>query len=68
MDGFLTLAGQLFLILCVQMILEAMAARWQNSFMLKPIELGCYLASLLVVLRFMETYLFGILKNISKFF
>ena len=68
MDGFLTLAGQLFLILCVQMILEAMAARWQNSFMLKHIELGCYLASLLVVLRFMETYLFGILKNISKFF
>ena len=68
MDGFLTLAGQLFLILCVQMILEAMATRWQNSFMLKPIELGCYLASLLVVLRFMETYRFGILKNISKFF
>ena len=68
MDGFLTLAGQLFLILCVQMILEAMATRWQNSFMLKPIELGCYLASLVAVLRFMEMYLFGILKNISKFF
>ena len=68
MDGFLALAGQLFLILCIQWILEAMAVKWQNNIMLKPIERGCYLASLLAVLRFMETYLFGILKNISKFF
>ena len=68
MDGFLTLAGQLFLILCVQSVLEAMVTRWQNSFMLKPVELGCYLASLVVVLRFMETYFFGILRTISKFF
>ena len=68
MDGFLDLAGQLFLVLCIQWVLEAMASRWQNSFMLKPIELGCYLASLLAVLRFMETYFFDILKNISKFF
>lgn len=68
MDGFLTLAGQLFLILCIQSVLEAMAARRQNSFMQKPIELGCYLASLVVVLRFMEQYLFDILHAISKFF
>ena len=68
MDGFLTLAGQLFLILCIQSVLEAMAAKWQNSFMLKPIELGCYLASLVAVLRFMETYLFDILRSITKFF
>ena len=68
MDGFLTLAGQLFLILCVQWVLEAMVTKWQNSYMLKPIELGCYLASLVAVLRFMETYLFGILRAISKFF
>ena len=68
MDGFLALAGQLFLIICIQWVLEAMVIKWQNNFMLKPIELGCYLASLLAVLRFMETYFFGILKNISKFF
>ena len=54
MDGFLTLAGQLFLILCIQSVLEAMAAKWQNNFIHKPIELGCYLASLVAVLRFME--------------
>ena len=68
MDGFLILAGQLFLILCIQSVLEAMAAKWQNNFMQKPIELGCYLASLVAVLRFMETYLFSILRSISNFF
>ena len=68
MDGFLTLAGQLFLILCIQSVLEAMLTRWQNNFMLKPIELGCYLASLVAVLHFMEAYVFSILRSISKFF
>lgn len=68
MDGFLALAGQLFLIMCIQSILEAMAAKWQNHFMLKPIELGCYLASLTAVLRFMEAYLSEILRSVSKFF
>ena len=68
MEGFLTLAGQLFLILCIQSVLEAMVTRWHNNYMLKPIELGCYLASLAAVLRFMETYLFDILRVISKFF
>lgn len=69
MDGFLTLAGQLFLILCIQSVLEAMvSAKWQNNFMQKPIELGCYLASLLAVLRFMQSYLFSILQSFSKFF
>lgn len=69
MDGFLVLAGQLFLILCIQSVLEAMAsAKWQNNFIQKPIELGCYLASLAVVLRFMQTYVFSILRSFSKFF
>lgn len=68
MDGFLTLAGQLFLILCVQSVLEAMVTKWQNNYMLKPIELGCYLASLAAVLRFMERYLFDILRSVLKFF
>ena len=68
MDGFLTLAGQLFLILCIQWILEAMVTKWQNNYMMKPIELGCYLASLAAVLRFMETYLFDIFRSFSNFF
>lgn len=69
MDGFLTLAGQLFLILCIQSVLEAMAAaRWQNQMLQKPIEFACYLASLLLVLRFMQSYFSGIFCSIVKFF
>lgn len=69
MDGFLALAGQLFLILCIQSVLEAMvSAKWQNNFLQKPIELGCYLASLAAVLHFMQTYVFSLLRSFSKFF
>lgn len=68
MEGFSVLAGQLFLILCVQSILEAMASKWKNSYMQKPIELGCYLASLVVVLRFMQAYLLDTLRALTHFF
>lgn len=68
MDAFLSLAGQLFLILCIQSILEALSSRWQNNFMQKPIDFGCYLACMLAVLRFMEGYVFGIFRTISNFF
>lgn len=68
MDAFLALAGQLFLILCIQSVLEALASRWQNNFMQKPIDFGCYLACMLAVLRFMESYVFGIFRTISHFF
>ena len=68
MEGFSVLAGQLFLILCVQSVLEAMASKWQSGFMQNPIELGCYIASLAVVLRFMETYLLDILRALTHFF
>ena len=68
MDGFLTLAGQLFLILCIQSVLEVMVSRRRNDSLLRPIELGCYLASLAVVLRFLEGYVFGILRSISALF
>lgn len=45
-----------------------MASKWQSGFMQKPIELGCYIASLAVVLRFMETYLLDILRALTHFF
>ena len=68
MNGFLTLTGELFLILCIQSVLEAMAAKKQNNYMQKPIELGCYLASLVVVLQFMERYFLDVLHTILRFF
>ncbi len=68
MNGFLTLTGELFLILCIQSVLEAMAAKKQNNYMQKPIELGCYLASLMVVFQFMERYFLDVLHTILRFF
>lgn len=34
----------------------------------EALELGCYIASLAVVLRFMETYLLDILRALTHFF
>lgn len=68
MTDFLTLAGELFLILCVQWVLEAMAERRENHLMQRPIAFGCYLASLWVVLRFMERYFLDILRTLRFFF
>lgn len=68
MGAFLTLAGQLMVILCVQSVLEAMAAAKRQNQMQKTIALGCYLASLVLVLRFMEQYLFDILRTLYAVF
>lgn len=67
MDAFLTLAGEQFLILCMQSALETMLSKRQNPALQKSIELGCYLASLLLVLRFMEEYIFDIFRSIANF-
>lgn len=68
MKAFLTLAGQLLVILCIQSVLEALASAKRPSQMQKTISLGCYLASLVLVLRFMEQYLFEILRAIYAAF
>ena len=68
MGAFLTLAGQLLVILCIQSVLEALASAKRQNQMQKTISLGCYLASLVLVLRFMEQYLFEILRAIYAAF
>lgn len=68
MEAFLRLAGQLCLIVCVQAVLEVLAAdRWQNHLQ-KVISTACYLAALLLVLRFMQTYLLDILRSMTYSF
>lgn len=66
MEGFLVLAGQLFLIVCIQSVLEVAAAdRFQNHLQ-KIISLAAYLAALLLVLRFMEGNLLVILRRMAN--
>lgn len=68
MQGFLTLAGQLFIILCIQSVLEVMALSRRQNHLQRPIALGCYLASLLMVLRFMQQYLGDVFRILSRIF
>lgn len=68
MQAFLTLAGQLFIILCIQSILEVMSSSRRQMHLQKPIGLGCYIASLLLVLRFMQQYLGDILQALSSIY
>lgn len=68
MQEFLTLAGQLFIILCIQSILEVMASSRRQNHLQKPIALGCYLASMLLVLHFMQENLGDILQTLSHIY
>ena len=66
MDGFLVLAGQLFLIVCIQSVLEVAAVdRFQNHLQ-KVISLAAYLAALVLVLRFMDGYLLDTLQRLTR--
>ena len=53
MQDFLRLAGEMFLIICVQSILEAMLSGKQNNPYSKVIFFAGYVASLALVLNFM---------------
>ena len=53
MQDFLQLAGELFLIICVQSILEAMLSDKRNNPYTKVIFFAAYIASLALVLNFM---------------
>lgn len=68
MDAFMTLAGQMFLILCIQSILEVLAAsRWSGNLQ-KVISFGCYVAALVLVLQFMQEYIDDIFQSILRIF
>lgn len=68
MDGFLVLASQIFLILCIQSILEVMASSRRENHYLKPISLAGYVASLLIVLNFIQEYVFEIINSVQRLF
>lgn len=53
MEQFLTLAGQLFVIICIQSVLEVMTSARRQNHLYKVIFLACYVSSLLLVLNFM---------------
>lgn len=64
MDAFMKLAGQLFLIICIQSVLDAMVSSWRQNHFQKVISLACYIASLLLVINFMYKYFFQTLTQL----
>ena len=68
MQAFMTLAGDLFLIACIQSVLEMAVSGKKQAHLQKTIMLGCYLASLVLVLRFMEEYLITVLYSLYRNF
>ena len=68
MKDFLALAGELFLILCMQSILENMSASRRQGGLQKTVSFGCYIASLILVLHFAQEQLFPLLHWFLRFF
>jgi hypothetical protein len=64
MEPFLKLAGELFLVIFVQSVLEIFASSRKQYHFHKVIFLGCYLASLALVLNFMYQYFFQMIPGI----
>lgn len=64
MEPFLKLAGELFIIISIQSVLEVMASTRRQYQFQKVIFIGCYIASLALVLNFMYRYFFQIISQI----
>ena len=63
MREFMVLMGQLFLIVCIQSIMEAFAGGKKNSFTQRILSIACYLGSFYIILQFTFDHL---LRDISR--
>lgn len=65
MEQFLVMIGQLFLITCIQSILEVYTADKKSIHMNRIITIACYLGSLYIVMQFTFQHL---IRELSSFF
>lgn len=68
MREFLTMMGEIFLIVCIQSIMEAFVLDKNNSLMQRLLSIACYLGSLFIVLQFTFQSLIGELARIFRSF
>lgn len=57
MGEFLTVLGEIFIIICLQSILEVFASAKRQTYMQKMISVLCYLGALYLVIQFAYQYL-----------
>lgn len=65
MQPFLVMIGQLFLIACIQSVLEIYVQDGRHIGMNRLLTIACYLGSLYVVLQFTFQYVF---QELIRFF
>lgn len=68
LEEFLLLAGQIFLIICIESIIEIMVANKKQTYLLKPIELASYIACLFLVIRFTQLFMKEIISAVLQIF
>lgn len=64
MQPFLVMIGQIFLITCIQTIIEIFISDKKHVYMSKIVTIACYLGSLYIVIQFTYHYLFKELSNL----
>ena len=67
MDELLALLGQIFLITCVQSILEVLIDPGERPYLSKILNVACYAGGLYLVLQFVFQNLMGELMTLFRF-
>lgn len=66
MEQFLTVIGEIFLIICIQSIFDVLVSEKKQPYMKKVVSLACYIGSMIIVLNFMINYLFASLSDLFR--
>ena len=66
MNDFLALLGEIFLISIIQLVLENFVSD-SNFYMLKLINIACYIGCLYIIIQFTYNYLFKELTKLLMF-
>ena len=67
MNEFLTVIGQIFLIACIQSVIEVFIDTDKRPYMSKIANFACYVGALYILLQFMFEFLLAELFSIVRF-
>jgi len=67
MNEFLALIGQIFLITCIQSILEMFIDPNERPYLSKVLSIACYAGGLYLVLQFVFTHLISEMFSLFRF-
>ena len=68
MNDFIILIGELFLIICIESVIEIFISDRRNRYMQKLLSIACYCGGLYIVLKFAFNYLFKEIYTIIRLY